>query len=91
MYKRMTPGLARLMRVIITAEQPTRMPKPAKPQFPEVKIGETVAKHTVLRGIGSKLMPTQEAVNFFTKLKFEAAAVVPPYTPYPAPKLMDSP
>ena len=91
LYKRMTPGLARLMRVIITANQPTMMPKPAKPQFPEVKIGETVAKHPVLRDIGSKLMPTQEAVNFFTKLRFEAAALVPPYTPYPAPKLMDAP
>ena len=91
LYKRMTPGLARLARAIITANQPTMMPKPAKPQFPEVKIGETVAKHPVLRDIGSKLMPTQEAVNFFTKLRFEAAALVPPYTPYPAPKLMDAP
>ena len=91
LYKRVTPGLARLVRVIITANQPTMMPKPAKPQFPEVKIGETVAKHPVLKDIGSKLMPTQEAVNFFTKLKFEAAALVPPYTPYPAPKLMDAP
>ena len=91
LYKRMTPGLARLMRVIITADQPTMMPKPAKRQFPEVKIGETAAKHSALRDIGGKLMPTQEAANFFTKLRFEAAAVVPPYTPYPAPKLMDAP
>ena len=67
LYKRMTPGLARLMRVIISANQPTMMPKPAKPQFPEVEIGETVAKHPVLRDIGCKLMPTQEAANFFTK------------------------
>ena len=34
LYKRMTPGLAGLMRVLITADQPTMMPEPAKPQFP---------------------------------------------------------
>ena len=91
LYKRTAPGLARLARVIITADQPAMMPKPAKPLLPEVKIRETVAKRPALRDIGSKLMPAQEAANFFTKLKFEAAAVVPPYTPYPAPKLMGAP
>ena len=80
------------MRVMITADQPrTHIPKPAKPQFPEVKIGETAAKHPTLREIGSKLTPRQEAANFFTKMKFEAAALAPPYTPYPAPKLVERP
>ena len=78
------------MRVVITADQPkTQMPKPTKPQFPEVKTGETAAKHPTSCEIGSKLTPTQEAANFFAKMKFEAAALVPPNTPHPAPKLME--
>ena len=92
LYRRMTPGLARVLRVIVTAEHPkTQMPEPAKPQCPDVRIGGTVANNPAIKNIGDKLTPTKEAVNFFTKSKFEADAAVPPYTPYPAPKLMESP
>ena len=94
--KRMTQGLARILRVIITAEHPkTQMPKRTKPQFPEspneTKIGETAANHPTNKNIGSRLTSTQEAAHVFTKLKFEADAVVPPRTPCPAPKLIESP
>lgn len=36
-------------------------------------------------------MPTQGAVNFFTKLQYEAAAIRPPYTVYPTPQLAREP
>ena len=95
-HKRTTQGLAKILRVIITAEHPkTQMPKRTEPQFPEApnetKIGETAAKHPTNKNIGSKLTSTQEAAHVFTKLKFEADAVVPPRTPCPAPKLSESP
>ena len=91
LYKKMTPGLARILRVLIAAEpEKTRIPKPAKPQSPEVKIGGTVAKHPAIKNVGSQLAPAQEAADFFAKSKFEAAAAGPPYTSHPAPKLMES-
>ena len=36
-------------------------------------------------------MLSQGAVNFYTNLKFEAAAVEPPNTPYPTPNLLAEP
>ena len=45
-YTRMAPGLAKILGVIITTEQPkTRMLEPASLPFPNVKIGETVGAH----------------------------------------------
>ena len=87
-----TPGRARILRRLTTAGHPrTRKPKPTEPQFPEVKIGETVEKRSVLKTIGRNLRISREDVNFFTKLKYEAAAAEPPYTPYPAPNLLKEP
>ena len=77
---------------LITADQPkTQIPKPTKPQFPEVKIGETVETHVTLRSVERNLAASQEAVNFIAKLKFEAAAAEPPYTPHPTPNLLQGP
>ena len=64
------------------------MPKPAKPQFPEAEIGESVEKHAALRTAGRNLIAPREPANFFAKLKYEAAAAEPSYTPYPAPNLL---
>ena len=65
--ERMTPGLARNLRVIVTAGQlNTQIPEPSKPQPPKENIGDAVANHPVIKNIGSELMPTQEAANFFT-------------------------
>ena len=56
--------MARAIGVIITAKQPNaQILNPAKPQFPESKIGETVAKHPAIKNTGGKLMLTEEAVN----------------------------
>ena len=33
-------------------------------------------------------MESRDPANFFAKLKYEAAAAEPPYTPYPAPNLL---
>ena len=60
------------------------MPKSAKPQIPEVSIGETVGTRPILNNIGAELMPAQEAANIPAELKYEAAAIEPPYTPHPA-------
>ena len=74
--------------MLIIAEQPkTRTQEPAKPQFAEVRFGEAARRHPILNTIGAKLAPTQEAANFPTRLKCEAAALVLPYAPYPASKL----
>ena len=54
-------------------------------------MGETVGEHTALKTIGKNLRPSQAAANFFTKLKYEAAASEPPYTPYPAPNMLEGP
>ena len=53
-------------------------------------IGETVAKHPAIKGVGSKLAPAQEAVNFSAKLKFGAAAAARPPRAKIAEVTMDS-
>ena len=90
-YAGMSPGQATALRMLMTAEQQkTQKPKPAKPQFPGVRIRETARRHPTLNTIGAKLMPTQEAVDFFTKLKHETALIEPPYT-MEEPNLMEEP
>ena len=43
LMKTMSAGQAQLVRRMIATEQPrTQMPKPAKPQFPEVNIGSAL-------------------------------------------------
>ena len=54
-------GKSRLLRVVIGKGQPTR------PRFPEVKIYESLMKRPTSRDIGSRLIPPESAVNFFTK------------------------
>ena len=44
----------------------------------------------VLSNFGAKLMPTQEAADSCTKLKYEAASIEPPYAPYTT-ELMEEP
>ena len=46
-FARVLPGMARLLRLLITAECPrTRLPKPRRALYPEVWAGEAVARHT---------------------------------------------
>ena len=66
------------------AEQP-------KPQFPDVRIKATAEKRSALKNIGDSLMPTEGAVSFSAKSKYEAAAAEPPCTPCPAPKCTEAP
>ena len=79
--KTMSAGQAQVLRRLIVATQPrTHMPKPAKPQFPEINIGAAMQDtKSDLNDCGTGLMPTQESVNFFTKLSYEAAATEPPF------------
>ena len=53
----------------------------------EPEIGDAVERHAILETTGGNLTPPQEALNSPNKLKYEAAAAEPPYTPYPAPYL----
>ena len=88
LFARISPGRTRALRTLIAAERRgTQMPRPAKPQFPEARFGRTVRKHPIQNTIGARAMPTQQAVNFTTKLKRGAAAIDPPYMPRPSPKL----
>ena len=91
--KTMSAGQAQVLRRLIVATQPrTQMPKPAKPQFPEINISSaTQDTKSDWKDCGRGLMPTQDAVNFFTKLSYEAAAMEPPFTPYPAPDVRSEP
>ena len=62
---------ARLRRVLLDKGQArTYLPKPACPQSSEIKIYETLAEHPTLHNVESSLIPSQEAVNFYTELKF---------------------
>ena len=89
LYSRLPPRQARVLRKLITAGRPkAQMPKPAKPQFPEAGIGQTIEKHATLKTAGRLLMASRDPANFFAKLKYEAAAAEPSYTPYPAPNLL---
>ena len=46
LYSRLPPRQARVLRKLITAGRPkAQMPKPAKPQFQEAEMGQTVEKH----------------------------------------------
>ena len=67
------------------------MPKPSRPQFPVVCVGEATAQYPALGNVGDQPTPTQEAVILFAKPQYEAAAVKPPYTPHPAPQLAGGP
>ena len=89
----MSAGQAQLVRKMIAAKQPrTQMPKPAKPQFPEVNIGSTLqCLGSGWEEIGRGLMPSQEAANYFAKLQYEAAATEPPFIPYPARDITQEP
>ena len=69
----------------------THVPKPAEPRSPDVQIGEALARRRAPQNFGPIRTPSQLAANCFTKLKFEAAAIQPPYRPYPAPKLTTAP
>ena len=91
--KTMSAGQAQILRRLIVATQPrTHMPKPAKPQFPEINIGTAMQEtKSDWNDCGRGLMPTQDSVNFFTKLSYEAAATEPPFTPYPAPDIRSEP
>ena len=89
---KLTAGKSRLLRVLIGKEQPrTHMPRARRPQFPELETDEELTNRPTLRNIGSRLAQAQAAVNFFAKMKFEAAAIDPPYIQYPAPKLRMEP
>ena len=78
--------------MLIAAERPNaQTPIPAKPQFPEASIGGAVRGHPILNNIGAKLTAAQGAAKFGTKLKYEAAAVEQPCTPYPALEPMEEP
>ena len=51
-------------------------------------MGGTVESRRILNDIGAKLMLSKDADNFFSTLDYDAAAIEPPCTPHPAPKLM---
>ena len=93
LIKTMSAGQAQVLRRLIVATQPrTQMPKPAKPHFPEIDISSAMQDtKSDWKGCGRGLMPTQDSVNFFTKLSYEAAATEPPFTPYPAPDIRSEP
>ena len=93
LIKTMSAGQAQVLRRLIVATQPrTQMPKPAKPHFPEIDISSAMQDtKSDWKGCGRGLMPTQDSVNFFTRLSYEAAATEPPFTPYPAPDIRSEP
>ena len=92
LHKQMGPGQARILRKLISVMPPrTQGPEPTKPQFPEIDIGAALQKNAALRTIGRGPTPSQEAVNLFAKLQYAAAALEPPYIPYPAPNLGEEP
>ena len=63
-FAQMIRGMARLLHLLITAEQPRpRIPKPAKPKISEVCFSGADAKHPASNIFGDQLTPTQEAVN----------------------------
>ena len=89
---RLSPCQVRIFRRLIKADQPrTQMPRPAKPQLPELETGETVDKDATLKSVRWNLTPPRAAATFSANLKFEAAAAEPPYAPYPAPNLIQEP
>ena len=59
--------------------------------FPRSKIDEASERRPGVDRRGSILIPSRSAVNSSTTLKFEAAAIEPPYDPYPAPSLAAEP
>ena len=56
-----------------------------------MRVGEALAEYPILHNIGPFLAPTQEAANYLAKMQYEAAAIEPPYGPYPAPQLAKRP
>ena len=67
------------------------MPRPTKPQFPEMCIGAALAKCPTLKNFGRQLMPTQGEVNFFTELQYQVTAIEPPIAPYPDTQMATGP
>ena len=70
-FSQPTEGEGKLVRILIAAEQPrTQMPKQAKSQSPELRIGGAMAQRPALRNLGARLIPTQESANSFMKMLF---------------------
>ena len=87
-FEQLVAGKSHLPRIPLAKEQPcAQMPKPARPQPPEVQIDGPRTERSSFRNTGPGLIPTQAAVNSFTKLKFEAPAIAPPHQPFPVPNL----
>ena len=86
LFTQVTPGAAGLLRLVITAEEhPTQMWKPPEPSSPAASVGGAISGYPASGTFGNQLTLTQPGVNFFRKLQFWAAALVPPYASYPAP------
>ena len=62
------------------------MPKPSRPQFPEVSTEVSDALN-----IGAHAIPSHEAVNLPTTMEYDAAACGPTYVPCPAPRMAMQP
>ena len=57
------------MRVPTNGEQSwAQMPKPTRPQFPAIKVGEAIAKRPTLYNVGPWFIPS-------AKVKFDAEAI----------------
>ena len=63
------------------------MPMATRPQFPKAKVDESLLRRPTLRNFGPCLVSSQEALKFFTGLKFGAEATEPPFVTYSVPRL----
>ena len=59
--------------------------------YKEVNIFGAIRAHPSLSGVGELLRPRQEAVNIFSEALRGGSKATPPYTPFLAPKLGESP